>query len=499
MKNMLQGDRILVRILAAVFLSSLVLCRASAFCAAPPEKPAKLIFIHHSCGENWLADGNGGLAKALQSNNYVVSDTNYGWGPYSIGDRTDILNWPEWFTGQNSPTILKALYGESNPNSPYRRTLKNPGGENRIIMFKSCFPNSNLAGSPGDGPAAGSDLTVGAAKAVYNDLLSYFKTRPDKLFIAITAPPVQDGSHARNARAFNTWLTTEWLKKYTGKNVAVFDFYNVLTGSDNHHRLTDNTIDYITDRGKNTLYYASSRDDDHPSSSGNRKATAEFVPLLNYYYRQWLDTNPPETSASTPSPPSSQPEETAAVEAREEHAAAPSGVAVSGNLIDDFEANEREWQVFADESKKTGLNVQRDSSTAHNGQYAMRLDYDLAPDSWATCSLVLDQPGDWSSKSGLSFYYRAEKKGQMIIITAYGGSSPDALSHYEYIFNADAGAVSGWKRVSVKWNQFVQPAWEKAGGQPFDPRRAMGLAFVFSSDENREKGRLWVDEIRFID
>jgi len=66
----------------------------------PPEKPVKLIFLHHSSGGNWLADpaenGSGGdLGRALMENNYFVSATNYGWGPDAIGDRTDIGNWWE--------------------------------------------------------------------------------------------------------------------------------------------------------------------------------------------------------------------------------------------------------------------------------------------------------------------------------------------------------------------------------------------------------------------
>ncbi|MCA9992945.1 MAG: hypothetical protein KDE29_18280, partial [Anaerolineales bacterium] len=63
--------------------------------ADPPASPVKLIFIHHSTGENWLSDGYGDLGLALAQNNYFVSDTNYGWGPDSIGDRTDIPDWPE--------------------------------------------------------------------------------------------------------------------------------------------------------------------------------------------------------------------------------------------------------------------------------------------------------------------------------------------------------------------------------------------------------------------
>ena len=51
-------------------------------------------------------------------NNYFVSDTNYGWGPNSIGDRTDITDWPEWFVGPRSREYL------ASPLSRKRSTLR---------------------------------------------------------------------------------------------------------------------------------------------------------------------------------------------------------------------------------------------------------------------------------------------------------------------------------------------------------------------------------------
>jgi hypothetical protein len=66
----------------------------------------------------------------------------------------------------------------------------------------------------------------------------------------------------------------------------VFDFYNVLTGPNNHHHFRNGAIEYITDQGGNTLYYPSNGDD-HPSATGNRKATAEYVSLLNHFYQRW--------------------------------------------------------------------------------------------------------------------------------------------------------------------------------------------------------------------
>jgi hypothetical protein len=466
---------------------------------SPPAKTVKLIFIHHSCGENWLADGHGGLGKALAKNKYFASDTNYGWGPDGIGDRTDITDWPEWFTGPNSSRYLKALYRESGIHSPYTRSSGDPGGENQIIMFKSCFPNSNLEGRPNDPPARGDGLTVSNAKAIYNKLLTYFATRPDKLFIAITAPPLQDGSHAANARAFNTWLVTKWLAGYKGKNVAVFDFYNVLTGPNNHHRFSKGAIEYITNRGRNTLYYPTNGDD-HPSPAGNRKATGEFVPLLNVYYHRWESS--PHIASPPPEPePAPAPEEEPepAPEIATAPPAPPTASKPTGNMIDDFEKGVSAWTAFIDESKDTHLTINGDKTHAHSGKEGLRIEYNIAPDSWATCSLVNQSPQDWRNKKGLTLYLHTEHSGQKVVIVAYQGNSPDDLAHFEFILKTKQEAVGGWQRVDIPWNKLAQPSWQGDENVRFDPNRAMGLAFAFDApDGGRNSGKLWVDDVSFL-
>lgn len=274
--------------------------------ALNPNKPTqtvKLIFIHHSTGENLLRDDYGLLGKTLGQNNYFVSDTNYGWGPNGIGDTTDIPDWLAWFRSPSTPTYMNALFAENNQNSTYTRTLANPGGQNTIVLFKSCFPNSNLGGNPNDPPAANfaDPYTVGHAKYVYNEILKYFRAHPDKLFVVITAPPVTDPTYAANARAFNNWLYNDWLTSnaYPFSNVAVFDFYNVLTNPNAHHRYnaTTGNIDHIVIAGSNTSRYASSAGDDHPNPVGSKKATNEFVPLLNIFYNRWKANNIPQSRA----------------------------------------------------------------------------------------------------------------------------------------------------------------------------------------------------------
>jgi hypothetical protein len=269
----------------------------------PPEEPVKLIFIHHSVGAGWLEDGNGSLGLALRDNNYFVSDTNYGWGPDNIGDHTDIGDWLDWFRGSKSDRYLEALYAANENYTGNYGRIENPDPdrENEVILFKSCFPNSNLKGDPEDLPKRGSASSVGGAKYVYEDLLNYFAMQQDKLFVIITAPPVTEENSNKppeNARAFNNWLVNDWLLEYPFDNVAVFDFYNVLTSNDgdihvndlgnpsgNHHRWWEGEMQDIQMVDNDLAAYPTG--DSHPNYIGNQKATAEFIPLLNAYYHRW--------------------------------------------------------------------------------------------------------------------------------------------------------------------------------------------------------------------
>ena len=300
-----------VGVVASVLGFALWACASSGEDAAPLSEPLKLVFIHHSCGENWLNDEDGGLGIALRDNGYFVSDTNYGWGPVcetceecwgAIGDCTDILHWENWF---GSEAVLNALCVEFEQASWYSRAEDpDPARENQIVLFKSCYPNSNLAGSPDDRPRADDEgLTVGRAKAIYSRLLETFAMHPDKLFVAITAPPVMredSWEDPANARAFNDWLVDEWLADYSHDNVAVFDFYHVLTsnggdphtndiGSEmgNHHRWWEGAVQHLQMQDNDLSAYADG--DSHPTYAGNRKATAEFVPLLNVFVHRWLE------------------------------------------------------------------------------------------------------------------------------------------------------------------------------------------------------------------
>jgi len=122
--------------------------------------------------------------------------------------------------------------------------------------------------------------------------------------VLIVPPPLRDGdtdaANAANARAVANWLTTKWLSHYRYKNVAVFDFYNVLTSNGgsadvndlgssegNHHRWRNGAVQHTQTAMSDFLAYPSG--DSHPSQAGNTKATKEFVQLLNFYYHRWAE------------------------------------------------------------------------------------------------------------------------------------------------------------------------------------------------------------------
>jgi hypothetical protein len=257
--------------------------------ADPPSTTTKLIFIHHSCGGNWLSNGNGNLGNTLNSNKYYVSESDYGWDAQpddNLGDHTNTIDWSLWFNDNKMPYVYNSNY-----NSAYTNIIANPGGENEIIMFKSCYPLSEVGESIDD------------EKEVYNSLLAYFAAHQNKLFVLITPPGETEVSSYLLTRELGNWLVDTdngWLKGYAGKNVFVFDFYCVLSEINSHHRWAGDHVEhvYAVDYDGISPYH---NGDDHPNTDGNQKATTEFVSLLNVVYNQWKNNGiSPTASANIP-------------------------------------------------------------------------------------------------------------------------------------------------------------------------------------------------------
>lgn len=257
----------------------------------------RILFIHHSCGGQWLApvgpdvgerciyetSPNGGnLRSRLEEAGHEVHEASYG---SLIGDKTDIFDWPRTFSHHMEKVLT----------CDHQDQFYDDGRRNDVVMFKPCYPNNLfVANAPRADGSSGPALTVDNAKKAYRSLLVEFAKQPDTLFIAVTAPPLAPPSGLSlksivkqllgrpdvagsgvHARAFNNWLSdaeSGWLRSYDGKNVYVFDYYDVLTGNG-----ASNFSRYPT---------GLRRDDSHPSAKGNQKATEAFLPLLEETVRR---------------------------------------------------------------------------------------------------------------------------------------------------------------------------------------------------------------------
>lgn len=306
----------LLAILLAI-LMTVSLLPAAAFAAG--ENSAldgmKAVFIHHSSGGMWLADYHGTLGSALATEGLYVSDICYNWNaPYNtgIGNSTDIGNWYTWFADTSvqgngeakRDNIMNAVYARSGMDGSYGAytRIADPDGsaENEIVIFKSCYPNSEIyADAAGDpqtsaifGKTVNGRYTESNVRAVYNAILPYMLAHPEKMFVVITAPPLISSSNAARARSFNNWLVNDWLDGHENENVYVWDYYNVLTDADNHHRVENGAVVHHTeaDSGNTSAAgYYTGAGDPHPSAAGDRKATTEFVPCLEVYAQTWKD------------------------------------------------------------------------------------------------------------------------------------------------------------------------------------------------------------------
>ena len=305
----------------------------------------KLIFIHHSTGGQMLADNYGGLGRLLMNSGYFVSDVCYEWSvpynntPVPIGSRTDIGNWYTWFADETIQSngvarrdnIMNAVYNKFTKDSyntnnfgSYTRSSSDPGGENEVVIFKSCYPNSEIYPNNSTYPNP-TDLfgymrderptayTESNVRAVYNAILPYFQAHPEKMFVVITAPSrpsYENSGNGNRARSFDNWLVNEWLQDadYVNKNVYVWDYFNVLTNVNNHHYVVNGEIVHVTASGSGnstiSSYHASG--DDHPNPTAASKGATEFIQCLNIWYdtwRSWLSGPVADGNVATVSAP----------------------------------------------------------------------------------------------------------------------------------------------------------------------------------------------------
>ena len=217
-----------------------------------------IIFLHQSTGRNLIDQGK--VREQFQQAGYAFWDHDYN----DIGLRSPTGQ----FTGYSynipndntNPDGLAGIFNQ--PVYPLPFNTFSGLLQHEVIIFKSCFPNSNVQ----------SEEKLAQLKDYYLEIRSRIERYPGKIFILLTLPPLNPAETspeaAARARALADWLKSgEFLNGHL--NVYVFDFFNLLAEQD------PSAADY------NMLRQAyRDGNDSHPNKIANQIIGPQFVDFV---------------------------------------------------------------------------------------------------------------------------------------------------------------------------------------------------------------------------
>jgi hypothetical protein len=171
------------------------------------------------------------------------------------------------------------------------------------------------------------------------------------------------------------------------------------------------------------------------------------------------------------------------------------GAPVTTGLIDDFETPGKTWETSTQDATQTKITCAPASGNAHSGNQALLIDFNVQPNTWATCELNLGENQNWSDGRGLSFPIQASGPGLAVEVLLFGGD-PGARVAYSYKLETTPEMVKGWTEVEIPWDKFVQPDSEANPGTPINPSYVNGLSFTFNTlPDAPSVGKIWVDDL----
>lgn len=237
-----------------------LLVALAAACVTGSAAPIRILFMHHSTGANLIREG--GVREGLSALGYEFSDHGYNeeglFDPrgdptgenFAVpDDNTDPDGWATVFA---QPVV-----------APPANTLSWMLGYD-VILFKSCFPTSNIT----------DEEMLSDYKSYYLSIRTVVDRTPDRLFVALTPPPLvpndTDPANASRAREWATYLTSS---EFLGsrKNLAVFDFFSLLADAD----------------GTLRQEYRSDEWDSHPNQLANETIGPQLVDFVRRAIVDW--------------------------------------------------------------------------------------------------------------------------------------------------------------------------------------------------------------------
>jgi hypothetical protein len=414
----------------------------------------RVIFLHHSCGQNLIEEG--GVREGLAALGYAFYDHGYNDDGLRLADGTYTGTDFDVPDDNTDPDGFAAIFAQplhDPPDNTFSYLMQYD-----VIAFKSCYPASNI----------GDDAQLAAYRSYYLSIRDRMDQYPDKVFVVVTQPPQvpgnSDAEEAARARAFVDWLQSdEYLDGHP--NVFVFGFFGLLAAEDNLLRPEYRYDDY----------------DGHPNERANREIGPLFVAFVDEAIRSH--------SGGAPRPTAAPGQPVVPVEPPPEGESVPIAAPAMG-VVDDFEGDGGGWGTDAEPGSSVECGVE--SGTAHGGERALAVRFRIAPDGWVDCGRSFDGPQDWSSAGGLSLWLHPAEAGQWVTLMLFSGA-PDAPTPFEVEFEV---AEAGWNPLFFAWSDLDRAAWaDEDGLAEIDPSRVIGYGFSIGAGDTASEGILRVDDV----
>ena len=194
----------------------------------PLTSDSKIIFLHHSTGgviwdggvSDWISDYNSANSKT-----YSITETNF---PSTSGG----------YPWENYPYDYWNIWINHAGESEYmdEPTLEILTKTYNVIIWKHCFPVSNIVADAGSASVSSSTKMIQNYKLQYEALKTKMHEYPNVRFIvwtgAANVASATNAAEALRAREFFTWVKDTWDE--TGDNIFIWDFFALETEGTNY-------------------------------------------------------------------------------------------------------------------------------------------------------------------------------------------------------------------------------------------------------------------------
>ena len=219
-----------------------------------------IVFLHHSTGHNLIHQGQ--VRERLTEAGYEFWDHDYNSPGLTRPDGTSTGYSYSIPNDNTDPDGLAHIFSQrlySWPRNAFSGLM-----QHEVIIFKSCFPVSDISNQE----------YLDKYKRYYLSIRDVVDQHPDRLFIALTPPPVVPESstprNAARAREFANWLQSdEFLAGHA--NLFTFDFFDLLAEGD------PSAPDHDTLRAE---YRPGIAGDSHPNVLANETIGPRFVEFV---------------------------------------------------------------------------------------------------------------------------------------------------------------------------------------------------------------------------